>query len=360
MNIQKCWILAILPVLLLSSCGAPQIHPVSLPVPTAGATLSPEQQETTTLLSLQKVDDYPLYTMRYFGSTDRRAWSDPPAGRSGMSELPAQAGCGSVWGCSLFAALGDEENRLFGRNFDWRFSPALLLFTDPPGGYASVSIVDMEYLGFSEEQSKTLTDLPLEQRRPLLNTPALPFDGMNEQGLVVGMSAVDAQKMPYDPQKQTIGQLKVIREMLDHAATVDEAIAIMDQYNIDMSDVPIHYLIASAAGESAVVEFYQGERRVFRNENPWQVSTNFLLSPTFPSLRGQCWRYDLIDRRLSELGGRISAREAMELLQRSSQDTTQWSVVYRMTGGEVEIVMGRDYTGEVHKFVLEGEGVIGD
>ena len=52
--------------------------------------------------------------------------------------------------CSLFAALGDPENRLFGRNFDWRYSPALLLFTDRPagGGYASVSMVDIAYLGF--------------------------------------------------------------------------------------------------------------------------------------------------------------------------------------------------------------------
>ena len=36
---------------------------------------------------------------------------------------------------------------LLGRNFDWYEHPALILFTDPPDGYASVSMVDISYLG---------------------------------------------------------------------------------------------------------------------------------------------------------------------------------------------------------------------
>ena len=52
-----------------------------------------------------------------------------------------------AWACSLFAALGDVDNMLYGRNFDWDYSPAVLLFTDPPDGYASVSMVDIAYLG---------------------------------------------------------------------------------------------------------------------------------------------------------------------------------------------------------------------
>jgi Flp pilus assembly protein TadD len=32
----------------------------------------------------------------------------------------------------------------YGRNFDWDFSPALLLFTNPPDGYASVSRGDLD------------------------------------------------------------------------------------------------------------------------------------------------------------------------------------------------------------------------
>ena len=94
---------------------------------------------------------------------------------------------------------------LFGRNFDWEYSPAVLLFTHPPGGYASVSMVDIAYLGFDEDQVNSLTELTLEERQALLNAPEWPFDGMNEKGLVIGMAAVPPGQMPYDPDKKTIG-----------------------------------------------------------------------------------------------------------------------------------------------------------
>ncbi|MEW6030688.1 MAG: carcinine hydrolase/isopenicillin-N N-acyltransferase family protein [Chloroflexota bacterium] len=327
----------------LTGCGnATQTSDGITPTPATS------NDETATLLSLEQVDDYPLYTMRYFGTYPGRDRSD----LSKPTVASAQSSCRVAWGCSLFAALGDGEDRLLGHNFDWHFSPALLLFTDPADGYASVSMVDIEYLGFEGERSKNLTDLPLEERRALLDAPSLPFDGMNEKGLAVGMAAVPEEVMPHDPQKKTLDELEVIREILDHAATVDEAISILDSFNIDMGEVPIHYLIASASGESAVVEFYQGEMVVFRNESTWQVATNFLLASTNGNEQGQCWRYDLLEQRLNELQGWVSSNDALHLLEDVSQDITQWSIVYHLASGDLEIVMGQDYS-EIHEFHLE-------
>ena len=212
-------------------------------------------------------------------------------------------------------------------------------------------MVDIEYLGFEGERSRNLTDLPLEERRSLLDAPSLPFDGMNEKGLAIGMAAVPEEDMPYDPQKKTIGELDVIREVLDHAGTVDEAIDILSSYNIDMGDVPIHYMIASVSGDSAVVEFYRGEMVIFRNEARWQTATNFLLAS--PNQYEPCWRYDLIEQRLNELDGRVSSKDAIHLLEDVSQDITQWSVVYHMTTGELEVVMGREYSRKAHTFKLK-------
>ncbi len=96
-------------------------------------------EETATLSSLAKIDDYPLYTMHYYGTYKQAASSmkDPAApmslARSTSGEAPVQR----AWACTLFAALADTKNRLYGRNFDWEYSPALLLFTQPPDGYAS-------------------------------------------------------------------------------------------------------------------------------------------------------------------------------------------------------------------------------
>ena len=167
------------------------------------------------------------------------------------------------------------------------------------------------------------------------------------------MAAVPAEDMPYDPLKRTLDELEVIREVLDHAGTMNEAIEILGSYNVDMGSVPIHYLIASASGESAVVEFYRGEMVVFRNEAPCQLATNILLSSTHGNTDGWCWRYDLISRRLYGLEGRISSKKALHLLEDVSQDHTQWSVLYNMTTGDLQIVMGRDYSGTIHTFHLE-------
>jgi hypothetical protein len=215
-------------------------------------------------------------------------------------------------------------------------------------------MVDIEYLGFEGDLSRNLTDLPLEERRALLDAPSLPFDGMNEKGLAIGMAAVPPGDVPPDPQKKTLDELEVIREILDHAGTVEEAIEILGSYNIDMGSVPIHYLIASASGESAVVEFYRGEMVVFHNKSTWQVATNFLLASTNGNAKGQCWRYDLIEQRLNEHDGRLSSRDAFHLLEDVSQDITQWSIVYDMTTGKLDVVMGRDYSGKPHTFHLEG------
>jgi penicillin V acylase-like amidase (Ntn superfamily) len=180
---------------------------------------------------------------------------------------------GTAWACSLFAAMGDEDNILYGRNLDWTYSPALLLYTDPPDGYASVSMVDIAYLGF-DNQAENLAELPLVKRQALLQAPFLPFDGMNEYGLAIGTAAVPESKMPHDAGKPTIDSLAIIREVLDHARTVEEATAIFRKYNIDWGSGPaLHYLIADnggaehRSGESVLIEFSDGNMVTLPHDN---------------------------------------------------------------------------------------------
>ena len=292
--------------------------------------------EAETLNSLEQIDPYPLYVMDYQAEYDPVGYRLEPY----YTDLQVE----STWGCSLFAVFADPERMYFGRNFDWEFSPGLLLFTYPPDGYASVSMVDIDYLGFGDDLAFGLTDLPLSEREGLLDAPYLPFDGMNQAGLAVGMAAVPDGGMVDDPSKETIDSLMVIRKILDDAATVDEAVGIIEEYNIDMgSGPPLHYLIAERSGRSVLVEFYQGEMVVIPNSYPWQQATNFLLSEISPDLSANCWRFDWITERLEEKGGILSGDEAMNLLEDVAQDSTQWSVIYGFGEGEVEIVMGGNY-----------------
>jgi hypothetical protein len=316
----------LLMIALLSACS------LSEATPTASGS---SDNAAKTLASLKQVNDYPLYTMRYYGE-----YASP---RTSMLPSTEKAGQTPAWACSLFTVLLDEEHLLYGRNFDWEFSPALLVFTDPPDGYASVAMVDIAYLGFSGETVFNLTGLPLEELEGLLRAPSIPFDGMNEHGLAIGMAAVDPGDMQADPSRKTIGSLGIIREILDHARDVDEAVNIIKTYNIDFEGgPPVHYLIADAKGKAVLVEFYQGEMHVFENEQPWHSATNFLRS-SVEDPEGQCWRYDRLDARLNEEQGLLDASAAMDLLAEVSQDMTQWSVVYQMARGEVSVAMGRDY-----------------
>ena len=336
-------LLLLIILFLISSCQAVSLV-LENPVAEKNDQIPPgmSEAEGATLRTLEQIDDFPLYTMIYEADYSQAA-ADVL-----LDEESVQS-----WACSLFTAMGDPEDILFGRNFDWDFSPALLLFTDPPDGYASVSMVDIAYLGYGEERAFGLTDLPLSERTGLLNTPYLPFDGMNEAGLAVGIAAVPPGGMEYDPDKETIDSLMVIREILDRAATVDEAVIILESYNLDWgSGPPLHYLIAEKSGRSALVEFSRGEMAVIPNRDPWQVATNFLVSETGASPQGSCWRYDLIFEQLREHNGQLNTNQAMGLLTYVAQESTQWSVVYGISTGEIRVVMGRHYD-NVHTLDLD-------
>jgi hypothetical protein len=82
---------------------------------------------------------------------------------------------------------------------------------------------------------------------------------------------------------------------------------------------------------------------VFENNQPWHSATNFLLSAFEDPKNGHCWRYDKINARLNEVNGLLDWKAAMDLLADVSQSNTQWSIVYQMAYGEVNISMGRDY-----------------
>jgi hypothetical protein len=295
-----------------------------------------------TLASLRRVDDHPLYVMTYYGDYDFKELM-----QAGASQPTSYQGLDHAWACTCFSFLNAEGDVLLGRNFDWYDHPALLLFTDPPGGYASVSMVDISYLGFGREAPSW------NARRRLLRAPDLPFDGMNECGLAVGMMAVPYADAGRDPQKVTLDSLQAIRLLLDYAQDVDEAISLLQGYNIAWDGgPPLHYLIADADGGSAVVEFVDGQMHVLKSREPWQVSTNFVISEAVPEGAGSdCWRYNTAHEALQDANGNLSPQEAMALLQSVSQANTIWSLVYSLSSRDVRVAMNREYD-QVHRFRL--------
>lgn len=294
-----------------------------------------------TLATLEKVDDYPLYVMHYKGTY--------------LFDLFAEEGI--EWGpyrrlyeavnpdaCTSFAALKAGSDAVFGRNFDWQHRATLLLFADPPGGYASVSMVDLYYLGLEGRQS-----IPWSERVVLLGAPYAAIDGMNECGVAIAQNAVPRRNTPKDPNKPTLLNSQIVRLVLDYAKDVNEALTLIQQYNVEFVGTPVHFHVADASGNSAVVEYVDGGTSIVRDDEPWQVSTNFLFSE---EVRPDCWRYNKAAEVLSASQGALARDEGMGLLEKVKQESTVWSIVYGLGTGHVRVAMGKDYD-QVHRFQLE-------
>lgn len=313
------------------------------------SSTSPPDKENALRLSfgdLRKISDDPFYVLHYrsdyrfeeYLRTGRR----PALGTPNRTVFPM-----SSWGCTCFASLGGNKAPLLGRNFDWYDHIPLLLVTNPAEGYASLSMVDLSYFGYDRRNPP---DSPVRPGN-LEEVPYLPFDGMNEKGVAVGMMAIPHADPPYQSNKTTIGEIQVIRLILDYAASTDEAVGLIQKYNVRMDDPPIHYLIADSEGRAVVVEFVRGKMIVHPSTELWQVSTNFILEGSGAPDNVTCWRYHRAYAALRKEAGDLSEETAWQILRNVAQDNTIWSTVYNLKTGDVEVVVGKRFP-EIHAFNL--------
>lgn len=324
-------------IVMLSSCLEKQTDPMDLVV----TDITPERSST-----LEQISEYPLYVYFYSGDYGFEEYLQTGEYGSKQGVITKE----NTYSCSCFSAFGDERQAIFGRNFDWYYHPVLILFTQPSSGYRSVSMVDISYLGYDVDHS------PLDDPQALLQTPYIPFDGMNEMGLAVGMMSIAHAEGGDDPQKVTIGSLELMRLLLDYAGNVEEAIRLIQDYNVDFEDIPVHYMIADKEGHSAIIEYIDGEPLVVRNDQEWQVSTNFLITEASSlGTHSTCWRYNLLEKELQRSNGVLDVQTGMGLLSKVSQAgdfATRWSVVYDLTHAKLQVAIGGEYN-EVYEFSLD-------
>ncbi|WP_084958280.1 linear amide C-N hydrolase [Thermoactinospora rubra] len=313
---------AALAVLALVSCA-------SAPAATPRGVLRQSAQDVArTVATLRQVDDLPLYEMTYHGGYDAEA---------PLTEEELARGS-EGWACSLFLR-GTE----FGRNFDWDPNPAMVVRADPPAGHASLSVADVSYL-LGRPGPPDLRD-PRDRRR-LAHAVLAPFDGMNEKGLAVGLAATPDAEPPADDGRVTVGSVRIIRLLLDRAATVTEALELMKRYRIDFTGGPqVHYLIGDRTGRAAVVEYGQGRMNVIDD----RVLTNIAMTGTSRQDRLADARY----RMLAE--GLPTRATSLELLRRVAQGHTRWSVVYDLAAGTARLVTNKRWD-TVHTFAISSPG----
>ncbi len=357
------WIIPII-LVVLAGLGALAYHfiPPNLPsierwvmsVPPSAQT----SDERKTLSSLQIIDDHPFYQMTFYGDYPR------------YLEMKKRF----YWAlgfpkphCSSFSVLNSQGHAILGYNNDGEYTPKLLLFTNPTDGYASISMSDLG--GAVPGFTKTFTPFDSDRSRSLLlYAPYSIQAGMNEMGLAVSTMVDPSGDWSIDPAKDTLGAAEARRFILDHAKDVEDAITLLSQYNVTYSGTSVsHLLLADRSGHSALLEWVDGEMKVLRNQQPWQVSTNFRVygaqeqieadialyqakqKLVGDSLGNNRWRYVTAWETLREANGLLSANQSMDLLNTVSVPyKTQYSIVFDLTTGEVQIVTERNYEQVYH------------
>ena len=318
-------------------------------------------KEIQTIASIQKVDDYGMYSIEYKADygLDKLVES---GGASSDSELVSFV-VGNLlkglplkfnipdFGCSTFQAKTEDGDWLFGRNYDLNYVPSMIVKTNPKNGYASLSVANISVLGYDADK------LPDNFASGIMSlaAPYVMMDGMNEMGFSIGVLLIKDEPTHQNTDKLDLTTTSAMRWLLDKAANVEEAIAMLE--NMDMhasANASYHFQMADAQGNSAVIEYIDNELRVIRKDpDGLQYLTNFLISEEVYGFGKGQDRYEILEDTLTQNHGILSEMESMDLLEAVSQDkisedtgkqtATQWSVVYNNTIKSAKIVAGRNY-----------------
>jgi len=108
-------------------------------------------------------------------------------------------------------------------------------------------------------------------------------DGLNERGLGMHLLYLRATELgPRDTSKPGIQMVMLGQYLLDNAATVEEAIALIDKIQPVMVELhgfksTVHFAIEDASGDSAIIEYLNG-KPVVHHGRQYQIMTN---DPTY-------------------------------------------------------------------------------
>lgn len=343
-------------IMLLAGCGA-TIKSINAEEGTIALT-EPEKGE----LKVEKMGDGSLLLVKYFGEyafkdylkTGVKSDEELIGFLNGKrletyEKLMKYSSRQLSFFCSCFSAYNAKGECIFGRNFDYYpEDTVVMLYTRPIDGYASVSMVDGAFVGYFNE---TNADVDKEH---LLTAPYFTIDGMNEYGLAVALNSADGMA-GNDPGKVTIGSNAAIRLVLEGAKDVDEALELLERYNIYFQGgVPVHYLISDAEGQSAVVELAGRNLVIKRSSKPWQVLTNFYIGnfEDEETAVSACNRYKTAFNTLKKNNGILKDNEPLDLLRRIKRKDNLWAVLYNKSTGEIQVASRQNFD-SIYKFRLQ-------
>src|ERR1051325_5244663 len=182
-----------------------------------------------------------------------------------LGSLPAFA-------CTTFVLEGG--NRIYlGRNLDWDWEDGIVVVNQRNVQKRAFVMSTNAVKWISKFGSVTFDQFGRE----------LPFGGMNEAGLVVENMWLDETQYPKTDARPEINMLQWIQYQLDNFSTVQQVIESDKKIRLENTPVRarIHYLVCDAQGDSATIEFLNGEMKVHHGkELPYRALANDPYEPS--------------------------------------------------------------------------------
>lgn len=167
-----------------------------------------------------------------------------------------------------------------------------------------------------------------------------PSGGMNEAGLVIELMWLEDTQYPKPDSRPVVDVLEWIQYQLDLSASVEEAIKNTEAVRI-ASPVKLHYLVNDKAGNSATIEFLNGELVAHQNaatltNDTYEKSLNYAKSvaPEKAKSESSFDRFTRAAEKTKEFSQKPkteaeAVKYAFEILSNVAQkNSTQWSIVY--------------------------------
>lgn len=253
---------------------------------------------------------------------------------------------GSSFGCSTLTVSSPDGHQLFGRNFDWQTCNALVVTSKPSQGYSSISTVN---LGFISQAGGSLNQMLEQNDIRVLAALYAPLDGMNEKGLAVSVNMIqDSASINQNTEKSDLTTTTAVRLLLNKAASVDEALDLLRQYDLHASmGMMIHFALADTTGKGVVVEYINNEMVV--TETP--VVTNFYLAEGTKHGIGTQQsheRYNILTQTLADHPTMTmeDVRDAMDIVSKDNFnefESTEWSAVFDLNTGTAHYYHRENY-----------------
>lgn len=253
---------------------------------------------------------------------------------------------GSSFGCSTLTVSSPDGHQLFGRNFDWQTCNALVVTSKPSQGYSSISTVN---LGFISQAGGSLNRMLEQNDIRVLAALYAPLDGMNEKGLAVSVNMIqDSASINQNTEKSDLTTTTAVRLLLNKAASVDEALDLLRQYDLHASmGMMIHFALADTTGKGVVVEYINNEMVV--TETP--VVTNFYLAEGTKHGIGTQQsheRYNILTQTLADHPTMTmeDVRDAMDSVSKDNFnefESTEWSAVFDLNTGTAHYYHRENY-----------------